>query len=65
MPHYRLYILDGGGGMMGAVEFESTNDEQAKQHAETVLGDAQCGELWRRVNSDPAAERGGHAREPS
>jgi len=59
MPHYRLDILDERGAMMGAVEFESTDDEAAKGHAETVLGGDHCGELWRRIRP---VEGNGHAR---
>jgi hypothetical protein len=64
MPHYRLHILDQRGGLMGAVEFESTDDHAAQGHAEMVLGGSHCGELWRLINSDPPVDRNGHAREP-
>jgi hypothetical protein len=60
MPHYRLYILDEHGATIGAVEFEATDDELAKQQAENVLGSSHSGELWRRI---PPIEGNGHARE--
>ena len=57
MPHYRLHILDEHGGTIGAVDFESTDDEAAKGKAEIVLGDDHRGELWRRIRP---AEGNGH-----
>ena len=64
MPHYRLNILDKRGGLMGAVDFECTDDEAANGRAETVLEGDQRGELWRRIISTSAADRNGHVREP-
>lgn len=61
MSRYRLLILDERGTTVGAVEFESGDDEAAKGHAETVLGGSQCGELWRRI---VPVEGNGHVRKP-
>ena len=58
MPHYRLVILDEHGATMGAVEFEFTDDEAAKGHAETVLGGDHSGELWRRIKPVEGNGRG-------
>jgi hypothetical protein len=48
MPHYRLYILDRRGDLMGAVELDCVDDAAAKARMEEVLN-GQPGELWRRV----------------
>jgi hypothetical protein len=47
MPHYRVYVLDEGGHVAGAVEFDCADDEEASERAnELRSGDV---ELWRRV----------------
>ncbi len=61
VPYYRLHILDEGGGVVGAVDFECSDDNAANGHAEAVLRDEHRGELWRRIYS--AADGNGHARE--
>ena len=59
MPHYRLDLLHGEGALMGAIEFECTDDQTAKAHAETVLS-GESGELWRRIDPDSPVDGNGH-----
>ncbi len=59
MPHYRLYVLDAHGAMIGAVDLEAADDEAAREQAKNVLGDGHQGELWRQV---PITEGDGEAR---
>jgi hypothetical protein len=53
MAHYRLYILGKRRVVAGAVDFDCSDDEAAKERAKVVLGD-QCGELWRLVTTPDA-----------
>jgi hypothetical protein len=48
MPHYRLYILDRRGDLLGAVDLDCVDDAAAKGRMEEFLN-GQPGELWRRV----------------
>ena len=48
MPHYRLHILDRRGDALGAVAFDSVDDEAAKARVATLLA-GHGGELWRLV----------------
>ena len=48
MPHYRVHILDQLGDLLGAVDLDCTDDEEAKMRMEQILV-GQSGELWRRV----------------
>jgi hypothetical protein len=48
MPHYRVHILDRRGKLLGAVDLECRDDDEAKERiAEVLRGEG--GELWRRV----------------
>ncbi len=51
MPHYHLDLLCEEGALMGSIEFECTDDQTAKGHAQTVLS-GYGGELWRRIDPD-------------
>ncbi|MGH6779102.1 MAG: hypothetical protein ACRECL_14025 [Bradyrhizobium sp.] len=46
MPHYRAYIFDEQGQLVGAVDFDCADDEEATAHAGQLGGHA---ELWRQV----------------
>jgi len=50
MPDYRAYILDEQGHLMGAVNLDCADDEEAKQRSKQLDGN-RCNriELWRRV----------------
>jgi hypothetical protein len=48
MPHYRLHILDRRGDAVGAVAFDSADDEAATARVAALL-EGQGGELWRLV----------------
>ena len=55
MPYYRFHILGPRGEAMGAVAFDSADDEAAKAHVATLLA-GHGGELWRLV---PVCEQQG------
>ena len=46
MPHYRAYLFDEHGQLVGAVDFDCIDDEAAGAHAEELDGRT---ELWRQV----------------
>ena len=48
MPHYRVYVLGEQGQLMGAVNFDCTDDDAAKEHAKR-LGNGHEVQLWRQV----------------
>ena len=48
MPYYRFHILGQRGEPMGAVAFDSADDEAAKAHVVRLL-EGHGGELWRLV----------------
>jgi hypothetical protein len=45
MPGYRLYLMNGDGGIAKALEFECDGDAEALRHAEHRL-DHRAAELW-------------------
>jgi hypothetical protein len=47
MPHYRAYILDEHGHLIGAVNLDCADDEEAKERARQLGGHRV--ELWRQV----------------
>jgi hypothetical protein len=47
MLHYRAYILDEHGRLIGAVNFDCADDEEAKEHARHL--DGHRVELWRQI----------------
>jgi hypothetical protein len=47
MPHYRAYILDVQGLLVGGVNFDCADDAEAIERAEQL--DGQHIELWRQV----------------
>ncbi|WP_198031803.1 hypothetical protein [Bradyrhizobium sp. Ec3.3] len=47
MPRYRAYILDEHGHLVGAVDLECADDEEAKERAKRL--DSHRVELWRQV----------------
>ena len=59
MPHYHLDLLCEEGALMGSIEFECTDDQTAKGHAQTVLS-GYGGELWRRIDPDSPVDGNGH-----
>jgi hypothetical protein len=48
MPHYRAYVLDEHGHLLGALRIDCIDDETAKEQAERLL-DGHDGELWQLV----------------
>jgi hypothetical protein len=50
MPHYRAYILDEHGRLMGAVSLDCIDDETAKEQAKRLV-DGHDVELWQLVAS--------------
>jgi hypothetical protein len=63
MPHYRVYVLDEHGQLVGVVNFDCTDDDAAKEHAKR-LADSHEVQLWRLVavrnltirGTDPSAD---------
>jgi hypothetical protein len=49
MPHYRAYLLDEQGHLIGAVNFDCAEDEAAKERARQALDHHYSLELWRQV----------------
>jgi hypothetical protein len=47
MPHYRVYILDDHGRLVGAVNFDSADDEEAMERVKQL--NAADTELWRHI----------------
>ena len=58
MHHYRLYVLDAHGAVIGAVDLDAADDEAAREQAKNVLGDDHPRELWRQI---PTIEGNGAA----
>ena len=52
MPHYRIYISNERGRLVGAAEFDCADDQQAKERARGGF-DGQHVELWRQVPLGP------------
>jgi hypothetical protein len=48
MPQYRVHILDRRGKLLGAVDLDCTDDENAEARVNGVLA-GYSGELWRLV----------------
>ena len=48
MPHYRLYVLEKNGKLMGAGNFECADDHTAKERV-NGLTERHDSELWRLV----------------
>ena len=51
MPHYRVYIIEEHGRLVGAAEFDCADDQEAKERAREF--DGQHAELWRQVPLGP------------
>ena len=58
MPHYRTYILDEHGHLMGALRIDCIDDETAKEQAKQLL-DGHDGELWQLVANFSSDRRAG------
>jgi hypothetical protein len=56
MSHYRAFILDEHGHVVGAVSFDCADDEEAKERVKPLGG--QQVELWRQVWLLPGAPFG-------
>jgi hypothetical protein len=48
MPHYRVYVQNEHGQLVGVVNFDCTDDDAAKEHAKR-LADGHGVQLWRMV----------------
>ncbi|MBR1229035.1 MULTISPECIES: hypothetical protein [unclassified Bradyrhizobium] len=48
MPHYRVYVSDEHGRLVGVVNFDCTDDDAAKERAKQ-LGNGHEVQLWRQV----------------
>jgi hypothetical protein len=48
MAHYRVYVLGEHGQLMGAVNFDCTDDDAAKEHARRLANGHEV-QLWRQV----------------
>ncbi len=58
MPHYRAYILDEQGHLMGALRIDCIDDETAKEQTKQLL-DGHDGELWQLVEIFSSDRRAG------
>jgi len=55
MPHYRAYILDEQGHVVGAVDLDCDDDDDARERVKQLRGEHV--ELWRQIPLLEAAVR--------